>query len=122
MARDPAFDTHPELAELLKPFMDSVNQELHHLKRVIYDLHTRERYSEARKSTMTDVEVVRRKKLIAKLLKLNFQELFKQPVEYTENYLKEWYSWATHSRLEPNGCQAYTVHRYVCVKGTSIRN
>ena len=75
MTRDPAFETHPELAELLKPFMDSVNQELHHLKRVVYDLHTRERYSEARKSTMTDEEVLRRKKLIAKLLKLDFQEL-----------------------------------------------
>ena len=75
MTRDPAFETHPELEELLKPFMDSVNQELHHLKRVIYDLHTRARYSEARKSTMSDEEVVRRSKLIAKLLGLDFQEL-----------------------------------------------
>ena len=75
MTRDPALETHPELAKLLKPFMDSVNQELHHLKRVIYDLHARERYSEARKSTMSDEEVVRRNKLIAKLLGLDFQEL-----------------------------------------------
>ena len=75
MTRNPAFETQPELAKLLKPFMDSVNQELHHLKRVIYDLHTRERYSEARKSTMSDEEVVRRSKLIAKLLGLDFQEL-----------------------------------------------
>ena len=75
MPRDPALETHPELAEVLKPFIDSVNQELHHLKRVIYDLHTRERYSEARKSTMSDEEMVRRNKLIAKLLGLDFQEL-----------------------------------------------
>jgi hypothetical protein len=75
MTRDPALETRPELAEVLKPFMDSVNQELHHLKRVIYDLHTRERYSEARKSTMSDEEMVRRNKLIAKLLGLDFQEL-----------------------------------------------
>jgi len=75
MTGDSAFEAPPELAALLKPFMDTVNRELHHLKRVIYDLHTRERYSEARKSTMTDEEVVRRKKLIAKLLGLDFQEL-----------------------------------------------
>jgi|GEM_PF-2775428 len=75
MTRNPSFEAHPELAELLKPFMDSVNEEIDHLKRVIYDLHTRERYSEARKSTMSDEEVVRRKKLIAKLLRLDFQEL-----------------------------------------------
>ena len=75
MTRNPALETHPELAELLKPFMDSVNQELHHLKRVIYDLHTRERYSEVRKSTMSDEEVVRRSKLIANLLGLDYSEL-----------------------------------------------
>jgi hypothetical protein len=75
MTRNPAFEPPPELAELLKPFMDSLNEELHHLKRVIYDLHTRERYSEARKSTMTDEEVERRSKLIAKLLGLDFEEL-----------------------------------------------
>lgn len=75
MTKDPALETHPELAKLLKPFMDSVNEELNHLKRVVYDLHTRERYSEAQKSTMSDEEVVRRSKLIAKLLGLDFQEL-----------------------------------------------
>ena len=75
MTRNPSFGTHPELAELLKPFMDSVNEELLHLKRVIYDLHTRERYSEARKATMSDEEVLRRSKLIAKLLRLDYEEL-----------------------------------------------
>jgi hypothetical protein len=75
MNGNPSFETHPELAELLKSFMDSLNQELDHLRRVIYDLHTRERYSEARKSTMSDEEVVRRKKLIAKLLRLDYRDL-----------------------------------------------
>ncbi len=75
MIRNPASETHPELAAVLQPFMDSVNEELHHLKRVVYDLHVRERYSEARKSTMSDEEVERRNKLIAKLLGLDFEEL-----------------------------------------------
>ena len=75
MIRNPALESHPELAELLEPLVDSLNEELHHLKRVIFDLHTRERYSEARKSTMSDEEVERRNKLIAKLLGLDFEEL-----------------------------------------------
>jgi hypothetical protein len=42
---------------------------------VIYDLHTRDRYSEARKTTMSDEEVERRNKLIAKLLHLDIEKL-----------------------------------------------
>jgi len=34
-------------------------------------------------------------------IKLNFQELFNQSAENAETYLKKWYFWATHSRLEP---------------------
>ena len=75
MNKNSPFETTPELAEMLKPFMDGVNQEINHLKRVIYDLHTRDRYSEARKATMSDEEVERRKKLIAKLLHLDLEEL-----------------------------------------------
>ncbi len=45
-------------------------------------------------------------------IKLNFQELFKQPVEYAETYLKKWYFWATHSRLEPIKEAAYTIKRH----------
>ena len=75
MNKDPAFENSPDLAELLRPFLDSVNAELNRLKRVIYDLHTRDRYSEARKATMSDEEVERRKKLIAKLLHLDFEAL-----------------------------------------------
>ena len=45
-------------------------------------------------------------------IKLNFQELFKQPVENAETYLKKWYFWATHSRLEPIKEAAYTIKRH----------
>jgi len=45
-------------------------------------------------------------------IKLNFQELFNQPVKYAETYLKKWYFWATHSRLEPIKEAAYTIKRH----------
>ena len=45
-------------------------------------------------------------------IKLNFQELFNQPIEYAETYLKKWYFWATHSRLEPIKKAAYTIKRH----------
>lgn len=75
-----ALEANPELAELLKPFLDAVNDELHHLKRVIYDLHTRERYSEARRSAMSDEELERRNRLLARLLGLDMEEL-REPAE-----------------------------------------
>ncbi|MCD4776204.1 MAG: ISL3 family transposase [Candidatus Aegiribacteria sp.] len=45
-------------------------------------------------------------------IKLNFQELFNQPAEDAEAYLKKWYSWAIHSRLEPIKEAAYTIKRH----------
>jgi hypothetical protein len=45
-------------------------------------------------------------------IKLNFQELFNQPAEDAEAYLKKWYLWATHSRLEPIKEVAYTIKRH----------
>ncbi len=45
-------------------------------------------------------------------LKLNFQELFSQTAEYAEAYLKKWYFWATHSRLDPMKKAAATVKRH----------
>ena len=45
-------------------------------------------------------------------IKLNFQELFNQPAENAEAYLKKWYFWATHSRLEPIKEAAYTIKRH----------
>jgi len=45
-------------------------------------------------------------------LRLNFQEFFKQPLYSAEEFLKEWYFWATHSRLEPMKKAAYTIKRH----------
>jgi len=45
-------------------------------------------------------------------IRLNFQEMFKQPPEAAEIFLKKWYFWATHSRLEPIKEAAYTIKRH----------
>jgi transposase len=45
-------------------------------------------------------------------IRLNFQELFNQPPQTAEVFLKKWYFWATHSRLEPIKEAAYTIRRH----------
>lgn len=45
-------------------------------------------------------------------IRLNFQELFTQPPLLAEAFLKKWYFWATHSRLEPIKEAAYTIKRH----------
>lgn len=45
-------------------------------------------------------------------IKLNFQELYNQADETAEAFLKKWYFWATHSRLEPIKEAAYTIKRH----------
>ena len=45
-------------------------------------------------------------------IKLNFQELFQRPPEEAETFLKRWYFWATHSRLEPMKRAAATIRRH----------
>lgn len=45
-------------------------------------------------------------------IRLNFQELFKQDPDDAEGFLKKWYFWATHSRLEPIKEAAYTIKRH----------
>lgn len=45
-------------------------------------------------------------------IKLNFQELYQQPAEAAEAFLKKWYFWATHSRLEPIINAAYTIKNH----------
>ena len=42
-------------------------------------------------------------------IKLNFQEFYQQPSQTAETFLKKWYFWATHSRLEPIKKAAYTI-------------
>ncbi len=45
-------------------------------------------------------------------MRLAFQEFFTQPVETAELFLKKWYFWATHSRLQPMKEAAYTIKRH----------
>jgi transposase len=45
-------------------------------------------------------------------IRLNFQELFSQPPQTAEAFLKKWYFWATHSRLEPMKEAAYNIKRH----------
>ncbi len=45
-------------------------------------------------------------------IRLNFQQFFDQPTEDAEAFLKKWYFWATHSRLEPIKEAAYTIKRH----------
>ena len=45
-------------------------------------------------------------------IKLNFQEFYNQTARTAETYLKKWYFWATHSRLEPMKKAAYTIKRH----------
>jgi len=43
---------------------------------------------------------------------LNFQELWNQTPQDAEMFLKKWYFWATHSRLEAIKEAAYTIKRH----------
>jgi len=45
-------------------------------------------------------------------IKINFQELWEQESEDAEAFLKKWYFWATHSRLEPIVAAAKTIKRH----------
>ena len=45
-------------------------------------------------------------------IKLAFQELYNQPKEEAENYLRRWYFWATHSRIQPMIDAAKTIKKH----------
>ncbi len=45
-------------------------------------------------------------------IRLNFQELYNQPKALVETFLKKWYFWATHSRLQPIIDAAYTIKNH----------
>ena len=45
-------------------------------------------------------------------IRLNFQDFWKQSPLEAESFLKRWYFWATHSRLEPIKQAAYTIKRH----------
>lgn len=65
----------------------------------------------------TTLETLQVKKLNLKTarayhIRLNFQEFWNQPLQEAETFLKRWYFWATHSRLEPMKEAAYTIKRH----------
>ena len=65
----------------------------------------------------TTLETLQVKKLNLKTarayhVRLNFQEFWNQPLQEAETFLKKWYFWATHSRLEPIKEAAYTMKRH----------
>jgi transposase len=45
-------------------------------------------------------------------LRLNFQELWLHPPDQAEHFLKKWYYWATHSRIEPMKKAAKTMKQH----------
>lgn len=45
-------------------------------------------------------------------IKLSFQQLYTQPKALAEPFLKKWYFWATHSRLEPIIEAAHTIKNH----------
>lgn len=45
-------------------------------------------------------------------IRMNFQEFWSQPLTAAETFLKKWYFWATHSRLDPIKEAAYTMKRH----------
>jgi len=45
-------------------------------------------------------------------IRMNFQEFWNQPLQTAESFLKHWYFWATHSRIEPIKEAAYTIKRH----------
>ena len=67
-------------------------------------LKNRDNLTKSQERTLNDILALRNmnlKTVRAYKIKLAFQELFKQPADVSEEYLKKWYFWATHSRIEP---------------------
>ncbi len=68
--------------------------------------------AQAAKAQQLKVSKLNLKTARAYHIRLNFQELWEQTPENAETFLKKWYFWATHSRLEPIKAAAYTVKRH----------
>jgi transposase len=67
-------------------------------------------WTASQKRTFDDISKLNLKTSKAYRMRLNFQELFEQPDrESGEAFLKKWYYWATHSRLEPMIKAAKTI-------------
>ena len=68
--------------------------------------------SERQRSTLEALPTRHLKTARAYQIRLAFQEFYEQPSEAAAGYLKKWYFWATHSRLEPIIDAARTVKRH----------
>lgn len=69
--------------------------------------------SERQRATLDALPTHNLKTARAYQIRLAFQDLYQQPsVEAAEVYLKKWYFWATHSRLEPIIDAARTVRKH----------
>jgi transposase len=69
--------------------------------------------SERQKVTLESLPTRHLKTARAYQIRLAFQELYEQPsAEAAAGFLKKWYFWATHSRLEPVIDAAHTVKRH----------
>jgi transposase len=68
--------------------------------------------SERQRSTLEALPMRHLKTARAYQIRLAFQDLYEQPSDEAASYLKKWYFWATHSRLEPIIAAAHTVKRH----------
>ena len=68
--------------------------------------------AQSRQLEKLDVKGLNLKTVRAYHIRLNFQEFWQQPPEQAEAFLKSWYFWATHSRLQPIIEAARTIKRH----------
>jgi len=68
--------------------------------------------SERQRSTLEGLPTRHLKTARAYQIRPAFQDLYDQPPAEAAGYLKKWYFWATHSRLEPVIDAAHTVKRH----------
>ena len=71
-----------------------------------------ENLSERQRMTLEKLPTRHLKTARAYQIRLAFQDLYEQPSAEAASYLKKWYFWATHSRLEPIIDAAHTVKRH----------
>jgi transposase len=68
--------------------------------------------SERQRSTLEARPTRHLKTARAYQIRLAFQDLYEQPSDEAAGYLKKWYFWATHGRLEPIIEAAHTLKRH----------
>jgi transposase len=68
--------------------------------------------SERQRTTLENLPTRHLKTARAYQIRLAFQHLYEQSSDEAASYLKKWYFWATHSRLEPIIDAAHTIKRH----------